>query len=127
MVTGVSRVNLYDATLRVVACNMECGQYVRTDSGSNRRTISFRNPNRAVLLFSKKIPMIEKGRSVDSYFPESVSFKPMFQALYPPRMVGEVHGLDLVWEVQLLVDDFIDQEELIGNNLRLEKKDFYSA
>ena len=41
-------------------------------------------------------------------------------------MVGEVHGLDLVWEVQLLVDDFIDQE-LIGNNLRLEKKDFYSA
>ena len=70
--------------------------------------------------------MIEKGRSVDSYFPESVSFKPMFQALYPPQMVGEVHGLDLVWEVQLLVDDFIDQE-LIGNNLRLEKKDFYSA
>ena len=125
MVTGVSRVNLYDATLRVVACNMECGQYVR-GSGSNRRTISFRNPNRAVLLFSKKIPMIEKGRSVDSYFPESLSFKPMFQALYPPQMVGEVHGLDLVWEVQLLVDDFIDQE-LIGNNLRLEKKDFYSA
>ena len=59
--------------------------------------------------------MIEKGRSVDSYFRKAYPLSQCFKALYPPQMVGEVHGLDLVWEVQLLVDDFIDQE-LIGNN-----------
>ena len=125
MVTGISRVNLYDATLRVVACNMECGQYVR-GYGSNRRTVSFRNPNRAVLLYSKKVPLIEKGHPLDKYFADAITFKPMFQSLYPQQMVGGTHGLDLDWEVQLLVDDLVDQE-LIGSNARFEKRDFYSA
>ena len=39
MVTGVSRVNLYDATLRVVACNMECGQYVRGSEATGERSV----------------------------------------------------------------------------------------
>ena len=125
MVTGISGVALYDATLRVVACNMEKGQYIR-GHGSNRRTISFSNPNRAVLLYSKKVPMIEKGQKIDTFFQDSLSFKAMFEALYPPQMVGSCHGLDLVWEIQLLVDDLVDQE-LIGNSERFEKKDFYSA
>ena len=125
MVTGISGVALYDATLRVVACNMEKGQYIR-GYGSNQRTISFSNPSRAVLLYSKKVPMIEKGQTIDSYFRDTVSFKPMFEALYPKQMVGSVHGLDLVWEIQLLVDDLVDQE-LIGDSERFVMKDFYSA
>ena len=125
MVTGISGVALYDVTLRIVACNMEKGQYIR-GYGSNRRTISFSNPNRAVLLYSKKVPMIEKGQAVDSYFQDKVSFKPMFEALYPKQMVGSDHGLDLVWEIQLLIDDLVDQE-LIGDSERFVIKDFYSA
>ena len=70
--------------------------------------------------------MIEKGQKIDTFFQDSLSFKPMFEALYPPQMVGSCHGLDLVWEIQLLVDDLVDQE-LIGNSGRFEKKDFYSA
>ena len=125
MVTGISGVALYDATLRIVACNMEKGQYVR-GYGSNQRTVSFSNPNRAVLLYSKKVPMIEKGQTIDSFFRDTVSFKPMFEALYPKQMVGSDHGLDLVWEIQLLVDDLVDQE-LIGDSERFMKKDFYAA
>ena len=50
----------------------------------------------------------------------------MFQALYPRQMVSESHGLDLVWEIQLIVDDLVDQE-LIGNRGVFINKEFYSA
>ena len=43
LITGVSRVDLKNLTVRVVACNMEKGQYVR-GSGTNQRTVSFENP-----------------------------------------------------------------------------------
>ena len=38
----------------------------------------------------------------------------MFQSLYPRQMISQSHGLDLVWEIQLIIDDLVDQE-LIGN------------
>jgi hypothetical protein len=104
---------------------MEKGQYVR-GYGSNRRTVSFSHPNRAVLLYSKKIPIIPAGTPIHQYFDEEISFKPMFECLYPRQMAKDSHGLDLVWEVQLIVDDLIDQE-LIGNNDAFINKDFYSA
>ena len=50
----------------------------------------------------------------------------MFQALYPRQMITESHGLDLVWEIQLIVDDLVDQE-LIGNRGVFIQKEFYSA
>ena len=50
----------------------------------------------------------------------------MFQALYPRQMVTDSHGLDLIWEIQLIVDNFIDQE-LIGNGSIFVQKDFYYA
>jgi len=105
LVTGRSRVDLIDPVLRVVACNMEKGKYIR-GHGSNRRTVSFSHPNRAVLLYSRKIPIIPKGAPIHNYFNEEFSFKPMFQALYPRQMISESHGLDLVWEVQLIVGRF---------------------
>jgi hypothetical protein len=125
LVTGRSRVDLIDPVLRVVACNMEKGKYIR-GHGSNRRTVSFSHPNRAVLLYSRKIPIIPKGAPIHNYFDEEFSFKPMFQALYPRQMVSESHGLDLVWEIQLIVDDFVDQE-LIGNRGVFVNEEFYSA
>lgn len=125
LVTGRSRVDLIDPVLRVVACNMEKGKYVR-GYGSNRRTVSFSHPNRAVLLYSRKIPIIPKGAPIHNYFNEEFSFKPMFQALYPRQMISQSHGLDLVWEVQLIVGDLVDQE-LIGNRGVFIQKEFYSA
>ena len=125
LVTGRSRVDLIDPVLRVVACNMEKGKYIR-GHGSNRRTVSFSHPNRAVLLYSRRIPIIPKGAPIHTYFNEEFSFKPMFQALYPRQMIGQSHGLDLVWEVQLIVGDLVDQE-LIGNRGVFIHKEFYSA
>jgi len=125
LIAGSSRIDLFDATLRVVACNLEKGQYVR-GSGSNQRTVSFSNPTRAVLLYSKRIPMITKGTPIDSYFNQEFSFKPMFKSLYPRQMVSGEHGLDLAWEVQLIVNDFVDQE-LQGDPDAFLQEEFYEA
>ena len=125
LIAGSSRVDLHDATLRVVACNLEKGQYLR-GSGSNERTVSFSNPNRAVLLYSKKVPIITGGTPIAKYFNEEFRFEPMFKALYPRQMVTSEHGLDLAWEVQLLVDDFVDQE-LHGNPNVFIQKEFFKA
>ena len=125
LIAGSSRVDLHDATLRVVACNLEKGQYVR-GSGSNERTVSFSNPNRAVLLYSKKVPIITEGTPIGNYFNEEFRFEPMFKALYPRQMITSEHGLDLAWEVQLLVDDFVDQE-LHGNPNVFVQKEFFKA
>ena len=48
LVTGRSQVDLINPVLRVVACNMEKGKYIR-GHGSNLRTISCSHPNRAGL------------------------------------------------------------------------------
>ena len=125
LIAGSSRVDLFDATLRVVACNLEKGQYVR-GSGSNRRTVSFTHPTRAVLLYSKRIPMITKGTPIDSYFNQDFSFEPMFKSLYPRQMVSSERGLDLAWEVQLIVNDFVDQE-LQGDPNAFLQEEFYEA
>ena len=73
LITGQSRIDLIDSVLRVVACNMEKGQYVR-GYGSNRRTISFSHPNRAVLLYSKRFQSSQLGlRSISTSMKKSHS------------------------------------------------------
>lgn len=122
---GVSRTYLKDVTLRIVACNMEKGQYVR-GSSSNRRTVSFSTPVRGVLLYSKKVTLIPKNHSVENHFRDSMSFEPMFKVLYPPSVVSKSYGLFIYWEIQLIHDDFVDQE-LEGNTAHLGREDFFTA
>ena len=122
---GVSRTDLKDVTLRIVACNMEKGKYVR-GSGSNQRTVSFSTPVRGVLLYSKKVTLIPKNQPVENYFRDSISFEPMFMALYPPSEVSESHGLFIYWEVQLIHNDFVDQE-LAGDTVHFRREDFFTA
>ena len=122
---GVSRTDLKDVTLRIVACNMEKGKYVR-GSGSNQRTVSFSTPVRGVLLYSKKVTLIPKNHSVENHFRDSMSFEPMFKVLYPPNEVSESHGLFIYWEIQLIHNDFVDQE-LVGDTARFRREDFFTA
>ena len=122
---GVSRTDLKDVTLRIVACNMEKGQYVR-GSGSNQRTVSFSTPVRGVLLYSKKVTLIPKNHSVENHFRDSMSFEPMFKVLYPPSEVSKSHGLFIYWEIQLIHNDFVDQE-LVGDTARFRREDFFTA
>ncbi|MCD5380847.1 hypothetical protein LR004_02870 [Candidatus Gracilibacteria bacterium] len=113
IVKGKSRVDLKNIELRIVACNMEKGQYIR-GSGSNRRTVSFVEPIRAVSLYSKKIDFIPRNVDVGEYLDGEVSFEKMYKSLYPEQRVSETHGLTVHWEIQLLHKKFIDQE-LIGD------------
>ena len=125
LVQGIARVDLREVTLRVVACNMEKGQYVR-GSGSNRRTISFSEPARGVLLYSRTIDLIPKKKPVESYFNEEFSFKPMFKILYPPNMVSSTHGLQIYWEVQFIHNEFVDHE-LVGDINIFKEEDFHES
>jgi hypothetical protein len=125
LLRGRSRVHLENVTLRVVACNMELGQYTR-GSGTKKRTVSFKEPVRAVVLYEQFIPSIPADVPVESYFDGDIDFEPMFRALYPPQMVGKKHGLALYWEVQLIHDEFVDQE-IVGPIECFPWKDFLAA
>ena len=122
LVRGRSRVPLRDVTLRVVACNMELGQYTR-GSGSNKRTVSFREPIRGIILYETTVDHIPARVPLVPYFDGSVDFEPMFAALYPPFAVSKTHGLDVHWEIQLLHPEFVDQE-LAGPTDRFRYADF---
>ncbi len=119
---GRARVDLADVRLRVVACNMEKGQYTR-GSGTKKRTVSFTEPVRAVVLYDRLISRIPAGAPVESYFDGEIQFEPMFQALYPPQLVSTTHGLAVYWEVQLIHDELVDQE-LVGPVECFAWKDF---
>ena len=125
LISGKSEVDLKNMTLRVVACNMEKGQYVR-GSGSNRRTVSFKEPVRPIILYSEKVSRIPRGQELGGHFPGEVDFGPMFKTLYPPLKISETHGLAINWEVQLLNDEFRNHE-LKGPSERIEVTDFFIA
>ena len=110
-------------TLRVVACNMEMGQYIR-GSGSNRRTVSFEEPVRPIILYSERVGHIPARQEIGNHFPGEVDFGPMFKALYPPLEISKTHGLAVYWEVQLLHDEFIDHE-LKGPADSIKVTDFF--
>jgi len=121
LVRGRSRTPLRDVTLRVVACNMECGQYKR-GSGTNVRTVSFREPVRGLILYENTVDHIPANAPIAPHFDGSVDFGPMFAALYPP-FIALTHGLEVHWEVQMLHPEFVDQE-LVGPTDQFRYADF---
>ena len=123
LVSGESEIDLKNMTLRVVACNMEMGQYIR-GSGSNRRTVSFEEPVRPIILYSERVGHIPARQEIGNHFPGEVDFGPIFKALYPPLEISKKHGLAIYWEVQLLHDEFIDHE-LKGPVGAIEVTDFF--
>lgn len=125
LVRGVARCDLEDVTVRVVAANRERGQFKR-GSGTDERTVSFETPVRAVLLYERRLRRVPAGAPVETYLDGEVGFEPMFAALYPPVAVGSHHGIDVVWEVQLLHPDFVDQE-VSGDCDGLVYEDFLEA
>jgi hypothetical protein len=121
LVRGRSRTPLSDVTLRVVACNMELGQY-RRGSGSSERTVSFEEPVRGLILYETTVAHIPANVPLVSYFDGPVDFEPMFAALYPP-VIALTHGMAVHWEVQLLHPEFVDHE-LVGPMDRFRYADF---
>ncbi len=112
LISGVPRVPLETAELRIVACNLEKGSKWE-ESGKSRREVTFTHPVRAITLYKKKVFKLPAGQEINEHFPEVISFDGIYQKLYPAQMLTKTHGIDLYWEVQLLSDTFVDQE-LIG-------------
>jgi len=121
LVRGRSRVPLHDVTLRIVACNMERGQYKR-GSGTTLRTVTFKEPVRGVILYESTVRHIPANQPIAPHFDGAVEFGPMFAALYPP-FIALTHGLEVHWEVQLLHPEFVDQER-IGPTAKFQYADF---
>lgn len=109
LIDGVARVDLEDITVRVVACNRECGQYKR-GSGTKERTVSFRTATRAVKLYERYIALVPAQDQLALHLDGEIDFEPMFAQLYPPLKVGSSHGVEVAWEVQLLHPKFVDHE-----------------
>ena len=122
LVHGVARCDLRNVTVRVVAANRERGQYKR-GSGTQERTVTFSTPVRAVLLYERHLHHVPAGSPLEGHLEGDVAFEPMFAALYPPLAVGKNHGIDVVWEVQLLHPELVDQE-LPGNRGVLPYEEF---
>jgi hypothetical protein len=121
--SGKSRVPLKDITLRIVASNMERGQY-RRQRGSKTVTVSFKEPVRGVKLFEKTVKHIPANSPISDWFAgDSIRFDDMFHVLYPPNMISETHGLDVHWEIQLLHPEFVDHE-LAGPQGKFKYEDF---
>ena len=125
LISGKSEVDLKNMTLRVVACNMEKGQWVR-GSGKSRGTQDFEEPVRPIILYSEKVSRIPREQELGDHFPGEVDFGPIFKTLYPPLEISGTHGLAVYWEVQLLHDEFMDHE-LKGPSDRIEVTDFFIA
>ena len=125
LVEGSARVELRDVTLRIVACNIEKGQYKR-GSGTKERTVSFSEPIRGVLLYSQQVELIPRRVEVSQYFDGDVSFEPMFAILYPPQKISSSHGMEVYWEVQLIHNEFVDQE-LKGPTSVFRTRDFMTG
>lgn len=118
LIGGRARVDLEDITVRVVACNRECGQY-RRGSGTKVRTVSFTTPTRAVKLYERYIARVPANAPLADFLEGDIDFEPMFSQLYPPLRVGSNHGIDVAWEVQLLHPKFVDHErECMRHGLR---------
>lgn len=112
LVRGEARVPLERSTLRVVAANRERGQY-REKSGKETKTRSFRNPVQSIVLYEQFLPHVPAGSALEDHLDGDVDFDAIYTELLPPLKAGASHGIDVVWEVQLLHPDFVDQE-LVG-------------
>ncbi len=111
MIEGQARAPLQQATVRIVAYNREHGQYRATEgSGKNKRTVtkSFVENARGVVLYEQLLAYVPANMPLAGYLDGEVDFNPMFEALYPPVMLGGTHGLSLQLEAQLIHPEFVD-------------------
>ena len=127
MIEGEARVPLQQTTVRVVAYNQEHGQYRTTEgSGKNKKTVtkSFSDAGRGVVLYEQLLAYVPANVPLRDYLEGEVDFTPVFDALYPPTMIGGTHGLSLKLEAQLLHPDFVDHEVEMDPG-QVEVREFY--
>lgn len=129
MVSGKARVPLQQVTLRLVAYNCEHGQYTKREKdGNTTRTVTenFINNACGVVLYERLLPFVPAGVDLQLYLQGDVELRPVFDALYPPLMLGMAHGLSVQFEMQLLHPEFVDQEVIL-DRVDMDMAGFYRA
>jgi hypothetical protein len=121
---GTPRVALEEAMVRLVAYNREHGQYTKQEkSGNSTKTVtkSFTTEARGVVLYECVLPLVPAQMAVEEFLSGDIRFDPVFDALFPPMMIGDSHGLSVQLEAQLLHPDFVDHDvELPAAGLEVE-------
>jgi hypothetical protein len=124
---GMPRVALEEARVRLVAYNREHGQYTAQEKdGKSTKTVtkSFTTEARGIVLYEYYLPLVPAQMAVEGFLDGEIRFDPLFDALFPPMMVGDSHGLSVQLEAQLLHPEFVDHDvELPAAGL--EVGDFY--
>lgn len=113
LIGGISKVELRDVTVRVVAGNFENGSY-EVGSGSSQRTVWFKDSINGVVLYEERVMFIPPGVSISNYLEGEIFFYKVFQILHPKLMTNK-SGIDTYWEIQLIHNDLVDQEISMEN------------
>lgn len=113
LISGKAGVVLEQAQVRLVAYNREHGQYTKQEKdGNSTKTVtkSFTQEAGGVVLYDTLLFHVPKDKPIEQVLTGEIVFDALFDALYPPVMLGDTHGLDLQLEVQLLHPEFVDQD-----------------
>jgi hypothetical protein len=122
VLTGTARIPLSGATVRVVAANIEKGrETVKRDKKTEVR--SFSVPGPAVILYERNLPSVPAQVAIDLYLDGEVDFDLAYAQLHPPILFGAHHGVGLVWEIQLIHPELVDQE-VQGSTAEVQAEDF---
>jgi hypothetical protein len=126
---GRPRVALEQAKVRLVAYNREHGQYTKQEkSGNSTKTVtkSFTTESRGIVLYEYFLPLVPAEMAVEEFLDGEIRFDALFDALFPPMMIGDSHGLSVQLEAQLLHPEFVDHDvELAAAGLEVDH--FYRA
>jgi len=109
LIRGKARIALEGVDVRVVAANREFGE-VRKKEGKKTVTNKVVEPVRAVCLYQQRLMHVPANTEIATYLSGDVDFDLVYRTLLPPQRVGRAHGIDVVWEAQLLHPRFVDQE-----------------
>jgi len=108
ILSGRSKLDLENVTLRIVAYNIETGLYERGTTKSHR-ICRITGAVQGVLLYEKTLPNLSANKSIEDYFNDEIPLEPFFNTLYPPQMISKNHGIVVVWKIQLIHPIFVDQ------------------
>jgi hypothetical protein len=105
-----SNVDLENLEVKIVAHNYEIWQY---DGWKNNHVATFIEPINHIELFSKTFSFIPKNTDISNYLDWEVSFKDIYEKIFPQFMVSPTHWLNFHCEIQLISEKYADKRLII--------------
>lgn len=111
LLAGKTLIELTGAKVRIVCCNRERFQYLKSSGKHSHWSDGFRDFN-IHLLFESSLPTIPAGAALKNHLPKNdlVSFDKMFEMLFPQAMATEKYGISVYWSIQIIHDELVDRE-----------------